>query len=44
MLMLAQVGIVILIEGSILPGMWYGFQHKRGLMITYMRESNVTLR
>lgn len=33
-----QVGIVILIEGSILPGLWYGFQQERGLMAAYMGE------
>jgi predicted membrane channel-forming protein YqfA (hemolysin III family) len=31
-----QIGIVILIVGSILPGMYYGFEHQQKIMITYM--------
>jgi hypothetical protein len=30
------MGIVMLIEGSILPSLYYGFQHDRHLMIGYM--------
>lgn len=36
---------MILIVGSILPGLYYGFQHEQGLMIGYMGAmiSNLTL-
>jgi predicted membrane channel-forming protein YqfA (hemolysin III family) len=30
------MGIVMLIEGSILPSLYYGFQHDRHLMMGYM--------
>lgn len=33
------MGIVLLIEGSILPSLYYGFQHDHHLMIGYMGKS-----
>jgi predicted membrane channel-forming protein YqfA (hemolysin III family) len=38
-----QIGIVILIVGSILPGMYYGFNDNRPCMYFYMGEYSYTV-